>query len=58
MDGSLWAPRRVLSHLLETRLESTDAKGEVSFTKRELEVLRLLVLGQPNREIASRLGRG
>ncbi len=56
MDGSLWAPRRVLSHLLESRLEGVDAEAEVSFTKRELEVLSLLVLGQPNRQIASQLG--
>ena len=56
MDGSLWAPRRVLSHLLESRLEGVDADAATSFTKRELEVLSLLVLGQPNRQIASQLG--
>ena len=56
MNGSLWAPRRVLSRLLETKLERAGADAAVSFTKRELEVLSLLVLGQPNREIASRLG--
>ena len=56
LDGSLWAPRRVLSHLLETRLERADAQNAVMFTRRELEVLSLLVLGQPNRQIASQLG--
>ena len=56
MEGSLWAPRRVLSHLLENALESAGARSAVSFTKRELEVLSLLVLGQPNRQIASHLG--
>ena len=56
MDGSLWAPRRVLSHLLEIALEGAGSRNEVSFTKRELEVLSLLVLGQPNRQIASHLG--
>ena len=55
-DDCLWAPRRVLSHLLETKLESANLDTDVSFTKRELEVLRLLVLGQPNRQIASGLG--
>ncbi len=55
-DDCLYAPRRVLSHLLETKLESAKRESDVSFTKRELEVLRLLVLGQPNRQIASGLG--
>ena len=55
-DQCLWAPRRVLSHLLEARLETAKVERDVSFTKRELEVLRLLVLGQPNRQIASGLG--
>ncbi len=55
-DQCLWAPRRVLSHLVEIKLERAKLEGDVSFTKRELEVLRLLVLGQPNRQIASRLG--
>ena len=56
MDGSLWAPRRVLSHLLESALEGAGARNAVTFTRRELEVLSLLVLGQPNRQIASHLG--
>ena len=55
-DECLWAPRRVLSHLLEAKLESAKLENNVNFTKRELEVLRLLVLGQPNRQIASGLG--
>lgn len=56
MDGCLWAPRRVLSHMVESTLGGAASKSEVTFTKRELEVLKLLVLGQPNRQIASRLG--
>lgn len=56
MDGCLWAPRRVLSHLLESTLNGRGVDREVSFTKREREVLGLLVLGQPNRQIAARLG--
>ena len=33
-----------------------DAVGEPRFTEREGQVLRLLVAGSPNREIASALG--
>jgi len=54
-DGSVWAPRKVLSRLLESSLR--DAAGPtVRFTKRELEVLRLLMMGHPNRQIAQALG--
>lgn len=56
MDGYHWAPRRVLSRLLERTLRNEGEESEVSFTKRELEVLGLLVLGQPNRQIAASLG--
>ena len=42
--------------MLESKLADAPSAQEVSFTKRELEVLSLLVLGQPNRQIASRLG--
>jgi DNA-binding NarL/FixJ family response regulator len=57
-DGSVWAPRKALARLLESTLEEQTATtpGEVRFTKREVEVLRLLTLGQPNRQIASTLG--
>jgi len=56
-DGSVWAPRKVLSRLLDRqpgggRSVSTRPK----FTARELEVLKLLREGQPNREIAHALG--
>ena len=57
-DGSVWAPRKVMARLLETSRQ--DPVGApvvpVKFTSRELEVLHLLVLGHPNREIASALG--
>jgi DNA-binding NarL/FixJ family response regulator len=58
-DGSAWAPRKVMAKLLE---QSTTAAGvnrpleEPKFTARERQVLKLLVAGHPNREIASDLG--
>ncbi len=57
-DGSVWAPRKVLARLLEqTMREPVTTKAvPVRLTRRELEVLRLLVLGHPNRQIALALG--
>ena len=57
-DGSVWAPRKVLARLLASSLNkpAVAATEKVRFTKRELEVLRLLVLGHANREIAQELG--
>ena len=58
-DGSVWAPRKVLARLLESSsTEASRAKpaGELKFTARELEVLRLLVAGHPNRVIGQELG--
>ena len=57
-DGSVWAPRKVLARLLEQSLQGTEhvAPAKVKFTRREQEVLRLLVLGHPNRQIATALG--
>ncbi len=58
LDGSVWAPRKVLARLLERSLQSEVKRPATStqLTKRELEVLALLVLGQPNRQIANALG--
>jgi DNA-binding NarL/FixJ family response regulator len=58
-DDSVWAPRKVLARLLES--SSAEAPAAVvesapKFTQREGEVLRLLVAGSPNREIARALG--
>ncbi len=58
-DGSAWAPRKVLAHLLE--LSSAEemragTESEPKFTRREAQVLRLLVDGHPNRVIAEELG--
>ncbi len=57
-DGSVWAPRKVLAHLLRSSLDEPGggAPGPVQFTKREREVLKLLMMGHPNREIAAALG--
>lgn len=58
-DDSLWAPRKVLARLLESSTADTAIGNAVSvpkFTEREGQVLRLLVAGSPNREIARALG--
>lgn len=57
-EGSVWAPRKVMARLLESSLqENASAQvAPVKFTKREQEVLRLLVMGHPNRQIAEALG--
>ena len=54
-DGSVWAPRKVLSRLLDQADSSASSRSEVRLTSREVEVLRLLTLGLANREIASAL---
>jgi DNA-binding NarL/FixJ family response regulator len=58
-QGSVWAPRRVLSTFIE-RVTSSPGRifpaGRVSFTDREKEVLELLVAGRSNKEIGSALG--
>jgi DNA-binding NarL/FixJ family response regulator len=54
-DGSVWAPRKILSRLLDSATGSPFAPAEVHLTKREVEVLRLLVKGLRNREIAEAL---
>lgn len=57
-DGSVWAPRKVMARLLETSLKDNSSAhfAAIKFTGREQEVLRLLVLGHPNRQIAAALG--
>ncbi|HET9741191.1 MAG TPA: response regulator transcription factor [Terriglobales bacterium] len=57
-QGSVWAPRRVMSIFID-RVTSSPGKifpaGHVSFTDREKEVLELLVAGRSNREIGQAL---
>ena len=58
-QGSVWAPRRVLSMFIE-RVTSSPGRifpaGRVTFTDREKEVLEMLVAGRSNKEIGSQLG--
>jgi len=57
-QGSIWAPRRVLSMFID-RVSSSPGNifpaGRVSFTDREKEVLELLVAGRSNKEIGAAL---
>lgn len=56
-DGSVWAPRKVLSNLLDKqRAEAKSPSAVPRFTARERQVLGLLRKGQPNRQIADTLG--
>lgn len=56
-DGSVWAPRRVLSRLLDSRRTAPKSPATpLRFTARERQVLNLLREGHPNREIALALG--
>ncbi len=58
-EGSVWASREVLTRLLD-RPHSTVQRVAIhevpKFTPREREVLRLLVMGYPNRNIGQALG--
>ena len=58
-QGSVWAPRRVLSMFIE-RVSNAPGRifpaGRVTFTDREKEVLEMLVAGRSNKEIGSALG--
>lgn len=63
LDGSVWAPRKVLAKLLETGGSTAAAVSpgaadriEGRMTARELEVLQLLMDGRSNRAIAEALG--
>ena len=57
LDGSVWAPRKVMARLLEAsrRAEAEAAAAPPRFTPREEDVLQLLIAGRANREIASAL---
>lgn len=58
-QGSVWAPRRVLSMFID-RVSSAPGRifptGRVTFTDREKEVLEMLVAGRSNKEIGAQLG--
>jgi DNA-binding NarL/FixJ family response regulator len=59
-DGSAWAPRKVLANLLELSASAearrAGAVDQPLFTRRETEVLKLLIAGHPNRVVAEALG--
>ncbi len=55
LDGEVWAPRRLLSHIITgSRLKQADA-GVAVLTPRENEVAELMREGLKNAAIASRL---
>jgi DNA-binding NarL/FixJ family response regulator len=57
--GSIWAPRRLLSKLIDRLLKVPDgniANGPVHLTDREKQVLELILQARSNREIARQLG--
>ncbi len=59
MRGSIWAPRRVLSRLIDRLLtisESHSPEANPHLTDREQQVLDLILLARSNREIADDLG--
>lgn len=57
-SGSIWAPRKALSMLVDRMLNGgkLSPRSAPQFTHRELEVLQLLVTARSNREIAEALG--
>ena len=58
-QGSVWAPRRVLSTLIERVSSSAGCifpASRMTFTDREKEVLAMLVEGRSNKEIGATLG--
>ena len=57
-SGSIWAPRRALSLLVDRMVDrgTISPRSTPQFTHRELEVLQLLVSARSNREIAEALG--
>ena len=58
-EGSIWAPRRLLSRLIDRLLRAPAADVAVKalhLTTRERQVLELIMKARSNREIASQLG--
>jgi DNA-binding NarL/FixJ family response regulator len=59
ISGYIWAPRRVLSQLIDRLLTVTDvsrANNTPLLTSREFQVLDLILMARSNREIARELG--
>jgi len=58
-SGSIWAPRRLLSRLIDRLLNVPDAStaaADLQLTTREQQVLELILMARSNREIAAELG--
>lgn len=58
-SGSIWAPRRLLSKLIDRLLkvpETSPATAGLQLTSREQQVLELILMARSNREIAVQLG--
>ncbi|MFZ0661736.1 MAG: response regulator transcription factor [Acidobacteriaceae bacterium] len=59
-SGSIWAPRKILSEFVDRMLNPAESKPvprhNLTFTKREEEILELLQAARSNREIATTLG--
>jgi DNA-binding NarL/FixJ family response regulator len=59
LEGSIWAPRRLLSKLIDRLLAVPDpsaASANPHLTSRERQVLDLILTARSNREIAEQLG--
>ena len=60
VSGSIWAPRRLLSRLIDRLLGVPGGPaggiGALQLTARERQVLDLILLARSNREIAAELG--
>lgn len=65
LDGSIWAPRKVMARLVEAGGSSLSAGAQAPIsqqpieellTEREREVLHLLMSGRSNREIGAAMG--
>ena len=59
VSGSIWAPRRLLSKLIDRLLGVPDSKEvarKLRLTERERQVLGLILAAKSNREIAKTLG--
>lgn len=58
-DGSIWAPRQLLSKLVDRLLKAhgqSRAAAAPQLTDRERQVLELIMMARSNREIAAELG--
>lgn len=62
LDGSIWAPRKVLARLIESGGSAAAQRNGAAepidqmLTERERDVLQLLMNGRSNREIAAAMG--